>query len=109
MNVIDWEKELTMKYDESLTLPFVEDENCNITGYGHQDKEAFADAINLYDWKANAWYGDVPEDEKILAEDISHGWAVPVYDMFGDWTLHRVEFDPERDDIIPITTLWGFR
>ena len=45
---IPTEQDFIMDYGDHK-FAFIEDENAQIYGYGHQDKQKFADAINLYD------------------------------------------------------------
>lgn len=102
--VRDWATELTMDWGADGTFPFVEDENGNITGYGHYDKAEFAAEINRYDAACN---GDpFPEDEQWTAQHITHQWAVPTYNEYGEWLLLRAHPGPNS---IPVTTLWGQR
>ncbi len=85
-------------------FPFVEDENFNITGLGHQDPEAFADAVNRYDTALNAGV-PLPPDSQWGPEHIQHRWAV--LEDVGDILIHDV---PEgTEGAVPITTLWGER
>lgn len=103
---INWEDELRMRYDEDHWFPFVEDENCNITGYGHQDEGEFAAAVNRYDEYAT---GEAfPQDEQWTADDINHQWATPTFDKQGEWLLHPYAAG-NAPGAIPITTLWGAR
>lgn len=90
----------TMDMGSDGTFPFVEDENCNITGLGHQDKDEFAEAINRYDGIC----GEHDENERYTADDIAHDWAV-----FGDdgESLHSVPIS--TPGAVPITSLWGAR
>lgn len=98
-NPIDW----TMEYAEGVPVfPFVEDENCNITGYGHQDPEAFAAEVNRYDEVANGYAAD--EDDLWTADDISHHWVLVEKD--GERLRPVAEGTP---DAIPVTALWGQR
>ena len=105
---IDWTTELTFTQD-GRTYPFVEDENCNITGHGHQDLAEFAAAINRWDDQCGA---DIPEDDRWTADDITHRWArVELGGEFDgqphDWLLHAVP--PGTPGAIAVTTLWGQR
>lgn len=112
----DW---FTTQWDDSTTFPFVEDENCNITGYGHQDKAMFAAEVNRYDEVCNGepW----PEGDEWTADYIGHRWAV--MDPDGDRFWVNVPASDERVEHLlppgivtaatpgafPITTLWGQR
>lgn len=96
--------DLTMQWDEDNTFPFVEDENANITGYGHQDPAAFAAEVNRYDKITS---GEAyPEDERWGAEHIGHRWAVANPD--GE-SLTVKNVTAETPGAFPITTLWGQR
>ena len=93
----DW----TTQYDDTHTFPFVEDEDGNITGYGHQDLDAFAAAINEYD----AVCGDVhPEAELWTGDEIAHHWVT--VDEDGE-RLHPCSAD--TPGAVPVTGLWGQR
>ena len=95
--------EFTMWYDDTLWLPFVEDEDCNITGPGHQDKSIFADLVNNYDAHASG----EPVDTPWTAKDISHGYGVLFENEYNELYFLRAKKDDEG--AIPITTLWGAR
>lgn len=90
--------------------PFVEDENANVTGHGHQDKAAFAEAINTYDRAMNP--GGFADDERWFASDISHQWAVrnteETCTVYVDSDRDR-PITPETPGAFPITTLWNYR
>lgn len=95
----DWAAALTTEYGDGVpTFPFVEDENANITGFGHQDRIAFAAEVNRYDEVTAG------EESDWTGEDINHAWVFP-------------EPDGERLRVvtsttvgaIPVTTLWGAR
>lgn len=104
MTTIELPFELTMEYAEGVpTFPFVEDENCNITGYGHQDKAAFAAEVNRYDVVAS---GEPLPDwtHKWSAVDITHHWVTL---QTARELLLPVPEDTEG--AIPVTTLWGSR
>lgn len=101
---IDLQAELTLRYDDEHTFPFVEDENANITGYGHQDKAAFADQVNRYDEVCG---GGVDPEDRWTAEDITHLWAELREHADGDWRLHKVPAG--TPGAVPVTTLWGQR
>lgn len=95
--------ELTTWYDETLWLPFVEDEDANITGPGHQDKAAFAAMVNHYDAHASG----EPQYSTWTADDISHTW-MEVYESWDGEVFYAPTFenDPFR---VAVTTLWGVR
>jgi hypothetical protein len=101
--------ELTHRYDAVHWFPFVEDENANITGPGHQDKAAFARMVDQFDEVAS---GEArPEDERWTADQITHRWVVPpevtAEDPEGLYTVAGVTQD--TPGAIPVTTLWGVR
>lgn len=98
----DWQGLLSMRWTGDTTYPFVEDENANITGYGHQDKGAFAAAVNAYDEDCNG--GPIPEEDQWTADSIAHQWVRP--DDDGERLRPVAEGTP---DAIPVTTLWGQR
>lgn len=102
---IDWSIELTMQWGDGHTFPFVEDENANITGYGHRDRDWFAAQVNRYDAVCNG--GPFPESEQWTADYIDHKWAVPDHDPNGEWILRPCALG--TPGAVPITTLWGQR
>lgn len=84
-------------------FPFIEDENANLTGYGHQNKTAFAFAVRDYDEACNG--GPIPADYDLWdADSIGHRWAVLNED--GESFVAVSEGTPGA---APITTLWGAR
>lgn len=105
--------------DLGKTWPFFEDENCNITGYGHQDKATFAAAVNEYDREV----GGVAADDAVLDHrDVSHGYCVIDAASGSDpeyWTFtwgypkpgqSRPEpYTADHPGAVPITTIWGVR
>lgn len=102
----DWKKELQMPM--TVVFPFVEDENCNITGYGHQDKEQFAWYLTAYDVLVGGL--DPDRDGIWTADDVCHSWVVP--DPEDDERLVRVPLGVDEFDVpdaIPVTTVWGQR
>jgi hypothetical protein len=94
-------KDFETEWDESITFPFIEDENANITGYGHQDKDEFADAVNRYD---EICMGEPIDDvDKFSAHDVTHAWARQIDE-------ERFQLcSPEHTGSFPITPLWGQR
>lgn len=96
------DQDLTMQYDAEHEFPFVEDENGNITGDGHQDKAAFAELVNQYDELANR--ESTSEEFRYTADDIAHVWATLNAD--GE-TLHQCSED--TPGAIPVTALWHVR
>lgn len=103
LNPWDAANGFTMWYDDTLWLPFMEDENCNITGPGHQDKTAFAALVNHYDSYAS---GEDLSDEW-GPEDIFHGWAVSYENEYGEYYFYPCKKD--EPGAVPVTTLWGAR
>lgn len=97
--------DLTMQWDEAHWFPFVEDENCNITGPGHQDKATFAQLVNLYDDVCNG--EPLGPDERWTADDIGHTW-IRLPDDDGDLFITE-GVTAETPGAIPVTTLWGAR
>lgn len=91
-----------------LVFPFVEDENCNITGAGHQDKEAFAAAVNRFD---EACTGEPKgEDDLVLADHISHEWVVVDDDGERMWSaINGSPVTEHTEGAQPVTALWGQR
>jgi hypothetical protein len=79
-------------------FPFIEHEFGDITGSGHQDREAFAENVNRYELAttgtSNGW----------TADDIEHAWTR------GDDGEERPELCAEgTPGAQPITILWGRR
>lgn len=98
----------TTLWDANTAVPFIEDENCNITGYGHRDKELFAEQVNAYDTLCNG--EPDAEAEQWTADDIGHRWAVMDGNEERFWV--RLDGEPVTADTpgaFPITTLWGQR
>lgn len=99
LNPADW----TMLMREGGEVyPFVEDENANITGLGHQDKVEFAAAINRYDTECNG--EPFPVDEQWDEELIVHRWA-----CLGNDNEHLYPCPAEDPGAVAVTTLWGWR
>lgn len=94
--------EWTMRYDDEHVFPFVDDENGNITGYGHQDRAAFAAAINEYDALCSGF--EVLEGDTWTAADVVHRWVA--VDADGE---RLRPCGPGTPDAIPVTALWGQR
>lgn len=88
--------------DGTPPFPFIEDENANITGYGHQDRASFAEEINRYDSHLDETFDD---EAGWTADDISHGW---VSIDPGDQETLRLATE-NTYGAIPVTTLWGAR
>lgn len=94
---------MTMWWDETLWLPFVESENCDITGPGHQDPAAFAALVTAYDRHAT---GD-PDVQSTPADVVRHRWIRVVATSPDDWRAETVPAD--HPDAIAVTTVWGVR
>ena len=90
--------EFTMDWGNGVSFPFVESDDGDITGYGHQDQDAFAAGINRYDEVCNG----EPGDPCWQASDIHHGWVV-----VRDYEMTRVT--ARNDQAVPVTCLWGAR
>lgn len=107
-NVVPSEWSMQME-EGGETFPFVEDENANITGIGHQDPAAFAAAVNRYD--AYCLGESFPEGEQWTADHIGHRWAVHVDDGEALFTTLAtgVPVTEGTPGAMPITTLWGQR
>lgn len=88
---------MTAWWDDTTWLPFVEAENCNITGPGHQDKFAFSIAVNRWE-KSCGGEGEWGFD------DIDHLWVVPDE----DWESWR-RVPEGTPSAIPVTCIWGQR
>lgn len=93
--------EMTMWATRTLWVPFVEDENANITGPGHQDKAVFAAAVENYDFIMSGLPSIIPVD------DVAHRWVVAQADEDGEWSCSAVP--AETPGAIPVTTVWGVR
>lgn len=93
---------MSMQYDEANWFPFVEDENANITGFGHQDRAKFAGDVNRYD---EICMGEpYPEHERWTAEAITHDWVV----ISDDGEFFR-KCGRSHVRALPVTCLWGQR
>lgn len=107
MTTIPTANEFTTEWGDGVDpFPFVEDENCNITGYGHQDKAKFADEVNRYDRVCSDGIANRPlnDEDEWTAEHISHVWVVIGED--GE-SLRRA--DETTPGAFPVTELWGQR
>lgn len=104
---IDWAAEFTTDMGVDGVFPFVEDEQANITGFGHQSRAVFAAAVNRYDELGNG--APLADEDQWTADDITHRWAKPLQDVNAgdDWRLMSVP--KGAPDAIPVTTLWGQR
>jgi len=95
-------QDFTLKYsNEYEPYPFYEDEDGYITGYGHQDVEAFASEIVRYDQETGQEFGTSAEE---YLPHIDHRWAV--LDSTEEYFL---PVSKDTEGAFPITTLWGYR
>ncbi|UYG15787.1 hypothetical protein BRM3_09025 [Brachybacterium huguangmaarense] len=94
---------LTMWWTDTLWLPFIETDDCDITGPGHQDRAAFAALVTAYD-RDNA--GD-PNLYAHRAEQVGYRWVFMTEDEHGQWMYVRAA--PTDEGAVPVTTLWGAR
>lgn len=96
--------------DQGQRWPFTEDDRCNITGFGHQDRIEFARLVSDYDesmmgdsWReADAWSED----------DVVWRFAMFTFNEKDDDLLHVESKDVSPDthpECVPITTIWGQR
>ncbi|OHV03699.1 hypothetical protein BKN37_13580 [Mycobacterium talmoniae] len=77
-----------LKYDETHTYPFYEDEDSSgLYKYGHDDDAEFARLANDYDVYAT---GISPEDAAYTAGDVRHVWAVVVDPELGRFSWRNV-------------------
>lgn len=100
----DWTTQLTQG---GVTYPFVEDENANITGLGHQDPAEFVAAVNAFDRECDS---TLTTDDEWDASYVGHRWAV--LDADGERLLTKVGDQPVTEGTpgaVAITTLWGQR
>lgn len=81
-----------------LAFPFVEDEDGNLTGYGHQDKTVFAESVATYD-ESMGWE---PEGVGTSADDVTHQWV-----RFQDGSDELLqECDQADAGAFPVTAVW---
>lgn len=104
-------EDLTLAYDAEHWFPFVENEDADITGPGHQDEAAFAAAVNAYDIFTDPTIVASAAWRPWHAGDISHTWVVVEgWDSAqpeNEWRMHAV---PEgTEGALPVTTLWNRR
>lgn len=85
-------------------FPFIEDENGNITGLGHQDIDRFAIEVKRFDTDVA---GNDPDDLDLeeIADSVEHTWVR--IDPADEERLHPCKRGD--DGAFPVTTLWGFR
>lgn len=96
--------------DGDVTYPFFEDEYCNITGYGHQDKAEFAAAVTRF---GIAVVGVDPEDAHWDESHVAHHWVLIDEDEERLWVrLDRGKGEPVTESTpgaVPVTSMWGQR
>lgn len=102
-------EDLSMQFDEDHWFPFVENDRCNITGFGHQDKAAFAAALCEYDRVASG-EGFTETDEPVWDKgDVVHTWAVRIDEETCVVELNGVKVTETTPKAFPVTTVWGRR
>lgn len=90
---------LTFWYDETHWFPFMESENADITGPGHQDPIAFVQAIRAYDEVATGEH-----HSSFDVDLVRHRYAV--IDPEGETFRLVAQGEPGA---VPVTILWGIR
>lgn len=95
----EWSMRVT---DNGELFPFIEDENGNITGLGHQDLAEFAAAVNRYDDECNG--APFAEDEQWNDGHVGHRWVT--LDPDGE-RLHPVT--AETPGAFAVTAMWNVR
>lgn len=85
----------------SPVYPFMEDEDSNLTGYGHQDKQKFSDEVNRFDREAG-FEDDCTTD---WTDEIQHAYVEPATEEEEPFTLCT----KDHPGAVAITTLWGMR
>ncbi|MDN5758632.1 MAG: hypothetical protein L0H59_08880 [Tomitella sp.] len=91
---------LTCWYEDAVWFPFIEDENANIAGPGHQDKTAFTAVVHSYDKHASG----NPAVERHEESEAKHEWAI----LDAEAEKYRI-VDAETPGAVPITTIRGVR
>lgn len=92
-------KEFTTWYTETRWVPFVEDEDGNITGPGHQNRLTFAMQVNEY-YHEVSW----PDYGTITFGDVSHSYGQVYENESGEFWVKPAEAnDPGA---VAITTVW---
>ena len=91
-------------WDDTTWLPFVEAENCNITGPGHQDKATFAKLVTEWDQKCGTSELDWLDWSDWTADDVAHLWVV----SRDDWETWHVA-PQDAPGAVPVTCLLGKR
>jgi hypothetical protein len=105
MTTIPTADEFTTEWGDGVEpFPFVEDENCNITGFGHQDKAKFAAEINRYDRVCSGGAVVELDDDEWEADHIGHTWVV-----LGDDGESLKRAEESAPGAFPVTELWGQR
>lgn len=82
---------------ENQTCPFFADEDANITGYGHQDKKALAEAISRHG-------PEDPADAVDHTKDIQH-----IYVRDDAENELFIVCGANEDGTYPVTTYWVAR
>lgn len=103
------EADFTFTYREGEPpFSFYEDENANITGWGHQDPEAFVEEVLRYDRLAT---GDDLAVERHDPIEVVHRWAQlrGIHPVIAEDTDRLEPCRAEDPGAVPITTLWGVR
>lgn len=93
--------DLTMEVN-GKKFPFTEDEHGHITGYGHQDPDRFAAAINRYDKLVGN------PDNEITADHVTHTY-ITVADDGENLRIIAPPGRPGDPTPTPVTTVWGVR
>lgn len=84
---------------EGGAFPFCEDEDANLTGYGHQDRATFAAEVMRFDIEVGGFdAAELPD----WTDDIAHRWVT----IDGEMLTICPEGTPGA---ISVTTLWGAR
>lgn len=97
------DKKLTMWFDKTLWLPFIESDDGDITGPGHQNKEAFASTVT--EWDKMCW--NDPDMNPWDSQIVSHHWVIVTSDEHGEIDYNLC--DPDTEGAVPVTTMWGIR
>lgn len=94
----DAAESMTSWWDDTTWLPFVEAENGNITGPGHQDKNVFAATVTVWDRQCGS------TDATWAAVDVGHLWVT----TNDGWETWRVA-PRDTENAVPVTCIWGKR
>lgn len=99
LNPYEAAKEFTMWSTETMWLPFVEDEDGNITGPGHQNRLTFALQVNEYYYRVS-----FPDYGTITYDDVSHTYGQVYDNESGEFWVKPAE--PHDPGAVAITTVW---